>query len=142
VDTWTLITGVDAQYVFNLNRTIITLSSQPVYYHTESFKSSNAHLDVRGTSSTWANMIDIDLPLGTQLFGHELRAGGYYRWTGLYGGLQDGLHESELSELHGRVVLDFLNQLWKVQWIGIGGSYIWGPNITGWSVGLDVVFRF
>jgi hypothetical protein len=43
---------------------------------------------------------------------------------------------------HARVVLDFLNQLWKVQWIGIGASYLWGPNITGWSAGLDVVFRF
>jgi len=40
------------------------------------------------------------------------------------------------------VVLDFLNQLWKGQWIGIGASYLWGPNITGWSAGLDVVFRF
>jgi hypothetical protein len=46
------------------------------------------------------------------------------------------------GEIHARVVLDFLNQLWKVQWIGIGASYLWGPNITGWSAGLDVVFRF
>ena len=44
----------------------------------------------------------------------------YYRWTGFYGDLRDGLHESNLNEIHGRVVLDFLNQLWKVQWIGIG----------------------
>lgn len=38
VDTWTLITGVDMQYVYMWNRTILTFSSLPVYYHTESFK--------------------------------------------------------------------------------------------------------
>lgn len=36
-----------------------------------------------------------------------------------------------LNELHGRIVLDFLNQLWKVQWPGVGASYIWGTNISG-----------
>ena len=142
VDTWTVITGVDFQYLIALDRTIITLTSTPVYYYTASFQSSNVHLNVHGDSGTWANMVDVDIPLGVQLYGHELRSGGYYRWTGLYGDLRDGLHESNLSEIHGRVVLDFLNQLWKVQWIGIGASYIWGPNITGWSAGLDVVFRF
>jgi len=142
VDTWTLITGIDFQYLINLNRTIITLSSTPVYYRTETFQSSTAQLNVQGDSSTWANMIDVDIPLGVEMFGHELRSGGYYRWIGFYGDLRDGLHDSNLNEIHGRVVLDFLNQLWKVQWIGIGASYLWGPNITGWSAGLDVVFRF
>ena len=142
VDTWTLITGVDIQYVYTWNRTILSLSSLPVYYHTESFESSNVRLNVNGDSGTWANMIDVDIPLGVELWGHELRSGGYYRWTGLYGGLRSGLNESHLNEIHGRVVLDFLNQLWKVQWIGIGASYVRGPDITGWTAGLDVVFRF
>jgi len=133
---------VDTLYVMTLDRTIITLSSLPVYYRTESFKTSSAQLNVNGDSGTWANMVDVDIPLGVELFGHELRSGGYYRWIGFYGDLRDGLHESHLNEIHGRVVLDFLNQLWKVQWIGVGASYLWGPNITGWSAGLDVVFRF
>jgi hypothetical protein len=142
VHTWTVIPAVDIQYLIPMDRTIITLSSTPAYYHTESFESTSANLNVNGDSGTWANMIDVDIPMGVELFGHELRTGGYYRWTGLYGGLRSGLHESNLNEIHGRVVLDFLNQLWKVQWIGIGGSYIKGPDITGWTVGADVVFRF
>src|SRR5215469_7496460 len=44
VETWTLITGVDIQYLITWDRTIITLSSNPVYYHTESFQSSNPNL--------------------------------------------------------------------------------------------------
>jgi hypothetical protein len=143
VDTWTLITGIDVQYVYTWNRTIITFSSNPVYYHTESFKTSNANLNVAGDSESWANIIDVDIPLGMELFGHELRTGGYYRWTGLYGDLKSGLNDlTNLNEIHGRLVLDFLNQLWKVQWIGVGGSYLWGPHITGWTIGADVVFRF
>ncbi len=122
LDTWTFITGVDIQYLIAWNRTIITLESNPVYYHTESFQSSNPHLQVNGSSETWANIFDVDIPVGVELFGHELRTGGYYRWTGLYDGISNGLHESNLNEIHGRVVLDFLNQLWKVQWIGIGAS--------------------
>jgi hypothetical protein len=35
-----------------------------------------------------------------------------------------------------------LGQLWKVQWIGIGGSYIWGGPITSYSIGADIAFRF
>ncbi len=142
VDTWTFITGVDIQYLITWDRTIITLSSNPVYYHTESFAGSTGHPQVNGDSETWANIVDVDIPTGVQLYGHELRTGGYYRWTGLYDGISNGLHESSLNEVHGRLVLDFLNQLWKVQWIGLGASYLWGGHITGWTVGADVVFRF
>lgn len=141
-DTWTVITGVDTEYVMRWDRTIVTLSSQPVYYHTETFQSSNSHVNIQGDSGSWSNMIDVDIPLGMQLYGHELRSGGYYRWVGFYGDLRDGFQRSNLNEIHGRLVLDVLNQLWKVQWIGIGASYLWGPDITGWSAGLDVVFRF
>ena len=142
VDTWTLIPRVNIQYLLTWDRTIITLSSEPGYYHTRSFNGSNPNLHVNGDSGTWANMVDVDIPLGVSLFGHELRSGGYYRWTGLYGSLRSGLNESNLSEIHGRIVLDFLNQLWKVQWIGIGASYLFGPTVTGWSAGIDATFRF
>jgi hypothetical protein len=142
VDTFTLITPVNIQYVFTWDRTIITLSSEPIYYHTESFNSSNAHLQVNGDSGSLENKVDVDVPLGLQLYGHELRAGGYLERTDLFGSLESGLNEPYIYEVHGRVVLDFLTQLWKVQWMGIGASYLWGPSITGWSVGADVVFRF
>src|SRR3974390_2392984 len=70
VDTWTLISGVDFQYLIDWGRTIVTLESNPVYFHTESFQSSNAHLQVNGNSQTWAHIIDVDIPLGMQLCGH------------------------------------------------------------------------
>jgi len=142
VDTWTIRPALNLQYLFTWGRTIITLSSDPTFFHTESFSSSNAHFNVSGDSAFLSNTIDVDIPLGAQLFGHELRSGGYFRSTELYGDLKDGLAVSHLNEFHGRLVLDFLNQLWKVQWIGIGASYVWGNNFSGWTAGADVTFRF
>jgi hypothetical protein len=77
-----------------------------------------------------------------QLYGHELRTGGYFERTELYGDVKEGLIVDHINEVHGRLVLDYLNQFWKVQWIGIGGSYVWGTNIRGWTFGADVAFRF
>jgi hypothetical protein len=88
------------------------------------------------------NKIDLDMPLGIQLFGHELHTGGYLSRTELLGDLKDGLGVAHMNEVHGRLVLDVLHQLWKVQWIGLGASYIDGTNISGWTVGVDVAFRF
>jgi len=56
-------------------------------------------------------LVDVDVPMGFELFGHELRMGGYYRWTGLYAGLRNGLHESNFNEIHGRLVFHSLTQL-------------------------------
>ena len=84
----------------------------------------------------------MDVPLGKQLWGHELRTGGYFARTELYDAIQTGLNTDHLYDLHGRLVLDFLGKLWKVQWIGIGASYMWGTGFEGWAFGADVAFRF
>ena len=141
-DTWTVRPAVNIQYLILWDRTIITLSSDPTFFHTESFKSSSSNLSVNGNSGFVDDKIDVDVPLGKELYGHELRTGGYFSRTELLGDLKDGLNAQHLYEVHGRLVLDFLNQLWKAQWIGIGGSYLWGSNFTGWSAGADVTFRF
>ena len=100
------------------------------------------NLRVGGDSGLVTNKIDLDIPLGIELYGHELRTGGYVSRTDLFGDLQTGLDVEHVNELHGRIVFDFLNQLWKLQWLGVGASYLWGTNISGWTVGADVAFRF
>lgn len=142
VDTWTLRPALNLQYVIRLDRSIITLSSDPTYFYTEDFNRSNPNVQIDGSSGSMANKIDVDVPLGIELYGHELRSGGYLSRTELFGDLRSGLDVHHLNEIHGRLVLDFLNQYWKFQWIGVGASYLWGPNITGWTVGADVAFRF
>jgi hypothetical protein len=142
LDTFTLRTGLNVQYLITWDRTIIKLSTEPVYYHTESFASSNSNVSLSGDSESIATKLDVDIPLGVELFGHELRSGGEFTRTDLFGDLKTGLNVGHIDELQGRLVLDFLNELWKVQWIGVSASYVWGQNFTGWTAGLDVVFRF
>ena len=142
VNTWTVRPALDIQYVINWDRVIVTLSSDPTYFRTESFGGSNTGVTVSGDSGSLDNKIDIDIPLGIQLHGHELRTGGYVSRTELFGDLKTGLDVEHINELHTRLVMDYLNQFWKVQWLGIGTSYLWGPNFRGWSVSADVAFRF
>jgi hypothetical protein len=141
-DTWTFRPALDVQYVYIWDRTIFTLSSDPTFFRTDGFASSNSNVSVDGNAGSLADRLDVDIPLGKQLYGHELRSGGYFSRTELFGDLKTGLNTEHLYEVHGRLVLDFLNQFWKAQWIGIGGSYLWGSNFTGWTVGADVAFRF
>ena len=141
-DTWTVRPAANIQYVYTWHRTIFTLSSDYTYYHTESFNTSTSNLKINGDSESWANKIDVDIPLGKQLWGHELRTGGYFSRNQLFDGLKSGMGTDHLYEIHGRVVLDFLGELWKVQWIGIGYSYLWGGPVSGYSIGADIAFRF
>jgi hypothetical protein len=39
-------------------------------------------------------------------------------------------------------VVDLLGILWKVEWIGIGGSSFWADNLLEWSVGVDIRLKF
>jgi hypothetical protein len=142
INTWTLRPALDIQYLIRFGRNTITLSSEPTYFHTQGFGSSNANVRVNGDSGSIDDKIDLDVPIGIQLFGHELHTGGYLSRTELLGDLKDGLGVAHMNEVHGRLVLDVLHQLWKVQWIGLGASYVDGPNISGWTVGVDVAFRF
>jgi len=142
VDTWTLRPALDVQYVMTWGRSIITLSADPTYFHTEGFNSSNSNVRINGNSASVSNKIDLDIPLRIELYGHELRSGGYLSRTDLFGDLKAGLGVQHMNEIHGRLVLDFLNQLWKVQWIGVGASYVRGTNIAGWTAGADIAFRF
>ena len=142
VDTWSVRPGADLQYVYTWGRTVFSLSSELAYYHTESFRTSTYAGSVNGDSQTWQNLIDVDIPLGKELWGHELRTGGFFSRTELYGDVKDGLNANYINEAHGRVVLDFLGKLWKVQWIGVGASYLWGNDFYGYSFGADIAFRF
>ena len=142
VDTWTIRPALQFQYQFTWYRTIFTLSSDPAYFYTESFNSSSANVNISGNSETWENKLDVDVPTGVELWGHELRSGGYFSRTELYDGIRNGMNSEYLYETHERLVLDFLGELWKVQWIGLGVSEYWGKDFTGWSVGADVCFRF
>lgn len=142
IATLSLRPALNVQYILTLDRVRITVSSDAAAFLTRSLSGAGVRINVAGDSGFLTDKIDVDIPLGIELDGHELRTGGYLSRTELFGELRDGLDVPHLNEVHGRIVLDFLNQFWKVQWLGLGASYLWGPNIGGWTWGADVAFRF
>lgn len=142
IDTWSLRPAVNLQYIVALDRVLVTFSSDPTGFLTHGFDRSNVHERVGGDSGLVTNKVDVDIPLGVEFYGHELRSGGYLSRTDLFGDLREGLGVEHVNEVHVRLVADFLNQLWKLQWLGVGASYLWGTNINGWTVGADAAFRF
>ncbi|HTL57129.1 MAG TPA: hypothetical protein VL361_15715 [Candidatus Limnocylindrales bacterium] len=147
VDTWTIVPATELSYQWTWRRVTFTASSSFNYFHTEDFHSSSSKVSIKSDSETWENKFDVDVPIGATLLSREVHVGGYYSWTGFYGDLREGFSESQLkvngvNEIHGRVVLDVLNKLRKLKWLGVGGSYFWGDQFTGWSIGVDASFKF
>jgi hypothetical protein len=142
MDTWSVVPSMDLNYVFHWRRTTFEFSSRYNYFHTESFNSSSPVVGVNGDSHTWANKLDVDVPLGWKLFDRELHTGGFFSRTELFGGAADGLNADHIYTVNGRLVMDMLGHVWKVQWLGVGCSYFWGDHFDGWSIGADVRFKF
>jgi len=90
----------------------------------------------------WANKLDVDVPLGLKILGHELHTGGFFSRTEVFGDAARGLNTEYVYTAKARLVLDFLGKLWKVKWLGLGVSYFWGHEFSGWSAGLDMRFQF
>jgi hypothetical protein len=142
LDTWSVSPGMELRYEWLWGRTAFLASSRYSFFHTESFSASSTRISVSGDSHTWENKLDVDVPLGWHLLGRELHTGGFFNRTELFGDISDGLRENHLYTANGRLVLDFLGKLWKLRWVGVGASYFWSDQFSGWSAGLDVQFQF
>jgi hypothetical protein len=142
LDTWSVVPALELDYQWSWGRTTFEASSRASFFHTESFESSSPIVGVNGDSTTWANKLDVDVPLGLRIFGPELHTGGFFSRTELFGNAAHGLNTSYLYTADGRLVLDFLGKLWKVRWLGLGASYFWGHEFSGWSAGVDVRLQF
>src|SRR5262249_26298565 len=138
VHTWSVAPGLTLDYEWMWGRTTFEFSSQATFFHTKSFESSSPFVGVNGDSTTWANKLDADVPLGLRIFGLELHSGGFFSRTELFGGAAKGMNSDYFYTADGRLVLDLLGKVWKVRWVGLGASYIWGHDFGGWSVGLDL----
>lgn len=143
IETLSLRPALNLQYIQPVGRALVTASADGAAFLTRSLSGDATRIAVAGNSGFMTYKLDLDVPLGVEVGGHELRTGGYVSHTQLYGELSDGLGVQDLNEVHGRIVLDFLGQFSKVQWIGLGASYVWGASsFHGWTVGADVAFKF
>jgi hypothetical protein len=137
LDTWSVAPGADLKYYWRFSRAELFFRSTFTYFHTESFNASSPLINLSGDSETWENRLDLDIPLGKYLFGRELHTGGHIDHTGLFGSVRDGLNTNHLYMVNGRLVVDMTESYPWLTWLGVGLTYTWSGNLSGWSVGID-----
>lgn len=142
VDTWSVVPSLELGYEYHWRRTILAFSTRYNFFHTENFDSSSPVVSVDGNSHTWENKLDVDVPLGWRLLGQELHTGGFLASTSIFGDAADGLREDQIYTVNGRLVVNLLDRVWSVRWIGLGCSYFFGENFSGWSAGLSISLQF
>ncbi len=142
LETWTVAPSLDLRYDWSWRGTTFEFGSRYNFFHTESFDSSSPVVGVNGDSHTWENKLDVDVPLGWKVFGRELHTGGFFARTELFGGAAEGLNADHVYTVNGRLVVDLLDRVWKMRWLGVGASYIFGDHMAGWTAGVDIRFQF
>jgi len=141
LNTWSVVPALELDYKWSWGRTTFEVSSGYDFFHTEDFKSSSVIVGVDGDSSTWANKLEVDVPLGLKILGRELHTGGFVSRTEIFGNAAQGFNTSYVYTANSRLVLDFLGKVWKLKWLGVGVSYFWGHELEGWSAGVDMRFK-
>lgn len=142
LETWSVAPSLDLGYEWWWRRTAFEFSSRYNFFHTESFDSSSPVVSVNGDSHTWENKLDADVPLGLKVFGRELHTGGFLARTELFGAAAQGLNADHVYTVNGRFVVDLPGKVWKVRWLGLGASYLFGDHFGGWTAGVDLRFQF
>ena len=142
METWSVVPALELEYQWMWRRTTFEFCSRFSYFHTESFETTSPILGVNGDSSTWLNKLDVDVPLGLKVLGRELHAGGFFSRTELFDNVAHGLNSGYVYTVNGRFVIDLQGKLWKVRWLGLGASYFFGEHFDGWTMGMDLRFKF
>ena len=141
VDTWSIVPALDLKCDWTWGRTAFEFRSRFDYFHTESFKTSSPLIGIEGSSQTWENKFDADVPLGLRLLGGELHTGGFVSRTELFGDAVQGLSVNNFYTLNGRFVWAPLGKFLKLRWFGLGASFFLGEHFQGWSAGVDLSFK-
>lgn len=143
IDTLSLVPSLDIQYEKPLNNDLkLTLHSRFAWFNTWSVASSSSYLHGSGSSYDWENRVDLDLKLPLKLFGFPLHTGGFVALDVLGDDFRDTVGTNTMYTVNGRLVLGELTGLWKLNWLGLGVSYIAAKSFYGYSVGLDARLKF
>jgi hypothetical protein len=143
IDTFSLVPSLDIQYEKPLNNDLkLALLSRFAWFNTWSIASSSDYLHGSGSSYDWENRVDLDLKLPLKLFGFPLHTGGYVALDVLGDDFRDTVGTNTMYTVGGRLVLGELTGLWKLNWLGLGVSYITAKSFYGYSVGLDARLKF
>ena len=141
-DIFTIVPGLEGRYRQRFGPVTIELTSAFKYFHSWPIRRSTEALSFESESKWWRNELDVDYRLPFYAFGRQFRTGAYFARSELFDGLQNAFGNDHMYDVGGRIVLDLLGALWKVEWLGIGAGYFWNDRFSGWSVGADIRMKF
>ena len=143
MDTISAVPSIDIQYekIFDKDWRL-TLSSRYDWFKTWDVASSSKYLSLSGNSSYWENKVDLDIRLPLKVLGFPLHTGGFVSAGILGGDIRDTINTNAMYTFNGRLVVGDLTGLWKVNWLGIGVSYIKSETFHGLSYGIDARLLF
>jgi hypothetical protein len=132
--------GIGLAYKLPIGRNTLTLGASYTFFGTTDI--SDSDLEADGSSHILEQRVDADVPLNAHLWGCRLHTGGYVSLTEAFGDISDTMSSDVWATIHPRILLDTTGKLWKMERIGLGASYMKGEHFDGWSIGVDVSFKF
>jgi len=143
MDTLSLVPSMDIQYeqIFAKDWRV-TLSSRFDWFHTWDVATSSKYLGLSGNSSYWENKADLDIRLPLKVFSHALHTGGFVSASVIGGDFRESIKADAIYTFNGRLVVGDITGLWKLNWIGLGASYIKADTFSGFSWGIDARLVF
>lgn len=143
MDTLSLVPSMDIVYEKTfVEDWRVTLSSRFNWFHTWDIATSSKYLGLSGDSSYWENKADLDVRLPLKVFGHPLHTGGFVSAGVIGGDFRDSIKTDAMYTFNGRLVIGDITGLWKLNWIGLGASYIKADTFSGFSWGIDARLVF
>lgn len=141
--TISFVPALEAKYEKTFARDwAVTLSSRYAWFRTWEIATSSRYLDRDGASASWEQKADLDLRLPIKLFGFPLHTGGYVSVDLVDGDFRDVIQTNAIYTFNSRLVVGDLGGLLKLDWLGLGVSYIKANTFYGYSVGLDARLKF
>jgi hypothetical protein len=102
-----------------------------VYFRTEPLSRWTTALSFESESHWWRNKLDTEVRLPPNVLGPQLRVGKYVARSELWGGFETSLRTDHLYDAGGRLVVDLVGLLWKLEYLGIGMSSFFSDNFSG-----------
>jgi len=142
VHTLSLVPSFELQFKKTYGRWLPKFTSDFAYYNTRPVYRSTDALSFRSASMLWANKFDLDYVTPWKVLECPVHIGGDISRTDLYEGLQAALDTDHYYQTDGRVTLDVLGRVWKVDTFGLTAGYFWCSAFSGFSVGIECSLKF
>lgn len=139
VEVMTYSPSIEADYTIRHNETKIIPKLRYAHLFNESISSKSSVVDVSSDSGLLQSFLDIETPLGTTLFGQQLGLHPFIVRTDVFGTAKDARGPNYFHEV-GADLTFTEDQRELLKGFSLGASYIFGDDLTGYRIGLGLVF--